>query len=93
MCVLDTSSAGRAVIVNRAAAVKATGITRFERAANAVQAAITSSGSSVNAEIGGWTMFAGQSTAGQSTLVAEAAATVAPEPASHSNGCLESIPG
>ena len=73
--------------------MQATGITRFERAANAVQAAITSSGSCDNAEIGGWTMLADRTTAGQSTLLAEAAATVAPEPASHSNGCLESIPG
>jgi hypothetical protein len=72
--------------------VKATGITRFERAANAAQAVITSGSSSVNAEIGGRTMFPGQSAAGRSTLVAEAAATVAPEPASHCNGCLESIP-
>ena len=67
----DASNAGHAVIVNGAGAVNATGITIFQGTANAAQATITSSGAGANAGVGGSTIFADQSSAGQSTLVAE----------------------
>ena len=67
----DTASAGRSVIANGAGALNATGITRFADSSTAAQATITSSGSTTEAGLGGWTIFADRATAGQSTLVAE----------------------
>jgi len=67
----DTSNAGHAVIVNDAGAVNASGITTLQGFASAAQATITSRGATANADTGGRTIFSNQSTAGQSTLVAE----------------------